>query len=291
MKRNLNLLAILSCMLLFVLLLTACGKTNTNPSASPASGGTPTPIILADSRPQQPHHEAFFEDMVTFLNTVNADTFESGNFKNIIERVKTEGYIIRPYYDGQPSTLYKGDTDAAVVLCPEYENAYFPAEFLYHLIDDNYRYRVEVLYIEEEMIPIAEKWGYIGINRYKRGDTEEEWTKTTTLVFNKQTITFGNVETEVTIVTDREDENSSYASFIWENKYLMRIFGNTIEGGNVYDVINTDILSHLSFEKMPLNPTASTAPAESSAPQPSQSLPDEGNSTEAPISPTQAPAE
>ena len=269
MKRNLNLLAILSCILLSVLLLSACGKTNTNPSASPASGGTPTPIILADSIPQQPHSEASFEDMITFLNTVDVDTFENGNFKDIIERVKTEGYIIRPYYDGQPSTLYETVNGTLVVLCPEYENAYFPAEFLYHLIDDNYRYRVEVLYIEEEMIPIAEKWGYIGINRYKRGDTEEEWTKTTTLVFNKQTITFGNVETEVTIVTDREDENSSYASFIWENKYLMRIFGNTIEGGNVYDVINTDILSHLSFEKMPLN--SSIAPTSSAAPQPSTS--------------------
>ncbi len=269
MKRNLNLLAILSCILLSVLLLSACGKTNTNSSASPASGGTPTPIILADSIPQQPHSEASFEDMITFLNTVDVDTFENGNFKDIIERVKTEGYIIRPYYDGQPSTLYETVNGTLVVLCPEYENAYFPAEFLYHLIDDNYRYRVEVLYIEEEMIPIAEKWGYIGINRYKRGDTEEEWTKTTTLVFNKQTITFGNVETEVTIVTDREDENSSYASFIWENKYLMRIFGNTIEGGNVYDVINTDILSHLSFEKMPLN--SSIAPTSSAAPQPSTS--------------------
>ena len=270
MKRNLNLLAILSCMLLFVLLLTACGKTNTNPSASPASGGTPTPIILADSRPQQPHHEAFFEDMVTFLNTVNADTFESGNFKNIIERVKTEGYIIRPYYDGQPSTLYKGDTDAAVVLCPEYENAYFPPEFLYHLIDDNYRYRVEVLYIEEEMIPIAEKWGYIGINRYKRGDTEEEWTKTTSLVFNKQTIIWDDVETEVTIVTDPEDANSSYASFVWDNKYLMRIVGDTIENSDAYSTINLDILPHLSFEKMPLN--SSTAPASSAAPQSSDNL-------------------
>lgn len=269
MKRNLNLLAILSCILLSVLLLSACGKTNTNSSASPASGGTPTPIILADSIPQQPHSEASFEDMITFLNTVDVDTFENGNFKDIIERVKTEGYIIRPYYDGQPSTLYETVNGTLVVLCPEYESAYFPAEFLYHLIDDNYRYRVEVLYIEEEMIPIAEKWGYIGINRYKRGDTEEEWTKTTTLVFNKQTITFGNVETEVTIVTDREDENSSYASFIWENKYLMRIFGNTIEGGNVYDVINTDILSHLSFEKMPLN--SSIAPTSSAAPQPSTS--------------------
>ena len=267
MKRTL--FATLSCILLSVLLLSACGKTNTNPSASPASGGTPTPIILADSIPQQPHSEASFEDMITFLNTVDVDTFENGNFKDIIERVKTEGYIIRPYYDGQPSTLYETVNGTLVVLCPEYENAYFPAEFLYHLIDDNYRYRVEVLYIEEEMIPIAEKWGYIGINRYKRGDTEEEWTKTTTLVFNKQTITFGNVETEVTIVTDREDENSSYASFIWENKYLMRIFGNTIEGGNVYDVINTDILSHLSFEKMPLN--SSIAPTSSAAPQPSTS--------------------
>ena len=286
-----NLLAILSCILLSVFLLTACEEANTDPSDSPSSAGTPTPIILADGRPQQPHHEAYFEDMVTFLNTVNSDTFESGNFKNIIDRVKAEGYIIRPYYDGQPSTLYETVNGTLVVLCPEYENAYFPPEFLYHLIDDNYRYRVEVLYIEEEMIPIAKKWGYIGINRYKRGDTEEEWTKTTSLVFNKQTITFGDVETEVTIVTDREDENSSYASFVWDNKYLMRIFGNTIEGGNVYDVINTDILPHLSFEKMPLNSSAATAPAESSAPQPSDGLQTPSSTPESTALPTDAPEE
>ena len=276
MKRTL--FATLSCILLSILLLTACGKdtiTEISPSA--------TANHQVSSRSQSPHHETTFEDMAAFLNTVNADTFENGNFKNILERVKAEEYIIRPYYDGQPSTLYKGDTDAAVVLCPEYENAYFPPEFLYHLIDGNYRYRVEILYIEEEMIPIAKKWGYIGINRYKRGDTEEEWTKTTSLVFNKQTITFGNVETEVTIVTDREDENSSYASFIWENKYLMRIFGNTIDEENVYDVINTDILPHLSFEKMPLN--SSTAPASSAAPQSSDNL-QTPSSTTAPESTT-----
>ena len=267
-----NSLAIFSCILLSVFLLTACGETNPNPSELPSSSAEPTPVVQADGIQQQPHSEASFEDMITFLNTVDANTFENGNFKNIIEQVKAEGYIVRPYFDGQPSTLYETVNGTLVVLCPEYENAYFPPEFLYHLIDDNYRYRVEILYIEEEMIPIAEKWGYIGINRYKRGDTEEEWTKTTSLVFNKQMITFGDIETEVTIVTDRQDENSSYASFIWENKYLMRIFGNTIEGGNVYDVINTDILPHLSFQKMPLNSSAATTPADPSTPQPSDSL-------------------
>ena len=266
MKRTL--FATLSCILLSILLLIACGETNTDLSGSPSSADTP--IIQGDSRPQQPHSEASFEDMVTFLNTVNADTFESGNFKDIIERVRTKGYIIRPYFDGQPSTLYETANGTLVVLCPEYENAYFPPEFLYHLIDDNYRYRVEILYIEEEMIPIAKKWRYIGINRYKRGDTEEEWTKTTSLVFNKQTIIWDDVETEVTIVTDPEDANSSYASFVWDNKYLMRIVGDTIENSDAYSTINLDILPHLSFEKMPLN--SSTAPASSAAPQSSDNL-------------------
>ena len=283
-----NLLAALSCILLSVFLLAACDGTNTDPAGS-SSAGTPTPFIQADGRPQQPHHEAYFEDMISFLNTVDADTFENGNFKNIIEQVRANGYIVRPYYDGEPSTLYETVNGTLVVLCPEYENAYFPPEFLYHLIDDNYRYRVEVLYIEEEMIPIAEKWGIIGINRYKRGDTKEEWTKTTSLVFDKQTITLGDVETEVTIVTDQADENSSYASFVWDNKYLMRIVGDTIENPDAYSIINLDLLSHLSFEKMPLN--ASTAPAESSAPQPSENLFEERYGTEAPVSPTQIPTE
>ena len=164
-----------------------------------------------------------------------------------------------------------------------------PPEFLYHLIDDNYRYRIDVWYMDEEFLPIAAKWSHPGIYWYKKGDTEENWTQTTSLTFERQTINFGNVKTEITIVKS-EENNISYASFLWDN-YIIEVRGNTVGNENVYDVINTDILPHLSFQKMPLNPTASTAPAESSTPQPSENLPEEEHSTEAPVSPTQIPAE
>ena len=101
-------------------------------------------------------------------------------------------------------------------------------------------------------------------------------------------LTIDGSERNVTVITYTDGQ--SYGEFVWD-KYLIRVRGDLLTANDSYTNINLDLLPHLSFEKMPLNPTASTASGESSAPQPSQSLPDEGNSTEAPISPTQSPAE
>lgn len=265
MKRTL--FATLSCMLLSIFLLTACGETNTYPSGSPSSADTPTAVIHADGIPQQPHSEASFEDMVTFLNTVNADTFESGNFKDIIERVRTEGYIVQPYFDGEPAVLRNTDDDGDVLLCPRYDNVKFPPEFMYHLIDEEFWYRIEVIYIDEHFVSAAEENGYWGVRAAREATTIENLKEDSTI--SHHTLTIDGTERNVTVTNDTNGQ--SYGDFVWD-KYLIRVRGDLLTASNPHMNINLDILPHLSFEKMPLNPTASTTSGESSAPQPSESL-------------------
>ena len=284
MKRTL--FATLSCILLSILLLTACGETNTDSSDSPSSANTPTAVIHADGIPQQPHSEASFEDMVTFLNTVNADAFENGEFKDIIERVRNEGYLIRPYFDGEPAL--PRENWEQIMLSPVYDYLKNPPCFTYFCSSDEYLYTIDFFYLDEALIPIAKESGFSGIYQVLYGNTQID--PSIAPVHTTCEVPIDGTDTFVTVVTAQTQE-SSYAEFMWDEKYLVKIHGNYIENKNALKVINLDILPHLSFEKMPLNPTASTTPTESSAPQPSESLPDEGNSTGAPILPTQAPGE
>ena len=265
MKRTL--FATLSCMLLSIFLLTACGETNTDSSDSPSSANTPTAVIQADGIPQQPHSEASFEDMVTFLNTVNADAFENGNFKDIIERVKNEGYIVQPYFDGKPAVLRNTDDDGDVLLFPRYNNVKVPPKFMYHLIDEEFSYRVDVMYIDEQFISAAQSNGYLGVCSARDEQTLDEIKGDSTITH--YVLTIDGSERNVTVITYTDGQ--SYGEFVWD-KYLIRVRGDLLTANDSYTNINLDLLPRLSFEKMPLNSSTTTPPIDSATPQPSESL-------------------
>ena len=265
MKRTL--FATLSCILLSILLLTACGETNTDSSDSPSSANTPTAVIQADGIPQQPHSEASFEDMAAFLNTVNADTFENGNFKDIIERVKNEGYIVQPYFDGKPAVLRNTDDDGDVLLFPRYNNVKVPPKFMYHLIDEEFSYRVDVMYIDEQFISAAQSNGYLGVCSARDEQTLDEIKGDSTITH--YVLTIDGSERNVTVITYTDGQ--SYGEFVWD-KYLIRVRGDLLTANDSYTNINLDLLPHLSFEKMPLNSSTTTPPIDSATPQPSESL-------------------
>ncbi len=262
-----NLFATLSCILLSILLLTACGETNTDLSGSPSSADTPTAVIHADGIPQQPHSEASFEDMAAFLNTVNADTFENGNFKDIIERVKNEGYIVQPYFDGKPAVLRNTDDDGDVLLFPRYNNVKVPPKFMYHLIDEEFSYRVDVMYIDEQFISAAQSNGYLGVCSARDEQTLDEIKGDSTITH--YVLTIDGSERNVTVITYTDGQ--SYGEFVWD-KYLIRVRGDLLTANDSYTNINLDLLPHLSFEKMPLNSSTTTPPIDSATPQPSESL-------------------
>ena len=244
-----NSLAIFSCILLSVFLLTACVETNPNPSELPSSSAEPTPIIMADGIPQQPHRELNFESMVTFIQTVNADTFENGNFKDIIEKVRTEGYIIQPYFDNRPAQLRDPYEEGAVLICPAYENVKFPPEFMYHLISNEFWYRIEVIYIEEEFVPAAEANGYLGVRAFRDNKALELFKQKTDIKHEK--VVIGGIEKNITITT--YDDGISHGEFVWDEQYLIRIYGDVVENSSTaHTTINLDILPHLSFQKLPL---------------------------------------
>ena len=262
-----NLFATLSCILLSILLLTACGETNTDLSGSPSSADTPTAVIHADGIPQQPHSEASFEDMAAFLNTVNADTFENGNFKDIIERVKNEGYIVQPYFDGKPAVLRNTDDDGDVLLFPRYNNVKVPPKFMYHLIDEEFSYRVDVMYIDEQFISAAQSNGYLGVCSARDEQTLDEIKGDSTITH--YVLTIDGSERNVTVITYTDGQ--SYGEFVWD-KYLIRVRGDLLTANDSYTNINLDLLPHLSFEKMPLNSSTTTPPIDSATPQPDDNL-------------------
>ncbi len=257
-----NILSLLSYLLLSLFLLTACGKdtiTEISPSA--------TANHQVSSRSQSPHHETTFEDMAAFLNTVNADTFENGNFKDIIERVKNEGYIVQPYFDGKPAVLRNTDDDGDVLLFPRYNNVKVPPKFMYHLIDEEISYRVDVMYIDEQFISAAQSNGYLGVCSARDEQTLDEIKGDSTITH--YVLTIDGSERNVTVITYTDGQ--SYGEFVWD-KYLIRVRGDLLTANDSYTNINLDLLPHLSFEKMPLNSSTTTPPIDSATPQPSESL-------------------
>ena len=205
--------------------------------------------------------------MAAFLNTVNADTFENGNFKDIIERVKNEGYIVQPYFDGKPAVLRNTDDDGDVLLFPRYNNVKVPPKFMYHLIDEEISYRVDVMYIDEQFISAAQSNGYLGVCSARDEQTLDEIKGDSTITH--YVLTIDGSERNVTVITYTDGQ--SYGEFVWD-KYLIRVRGDLLTANDSYTNINLDLLPHLSFEKMPLNSSTTTPPIDSATPQPSESL-------------------
>ena len=229
--------------LIYSLLFVACGN--------PTENAQPTATVYQQSSdiPQQPHHEASFEEMTAFLNTVNADTFENGNFKDIIERIRTEGYIIQPYFDGEPAVLRKTDDDGDVLLHPRYNNVKVPPKFMYHLIDNEFWYRIEIMYIDEEFVSAAKENGYWGVYADRDATTIDKIKDDAAI--SHHTLTIDGAERNVTVTKNANGQ--SYGEFVWD-KYLIRVRGDLLTVHNPHMNINLDILPHLSFEKLPLNP-------------------------------------
>lgn len=236
MSKRISLIWMILC-----LLFTACN--------SPAgSAPTPTPQIDCGGfpPPQQPHSETTFEDMVTLLNTVNANVFESGNFKEIIDRTRADGYILRPYFDNRPAAL-QADKNGDVSICPRYDGGRIPPGFMYHLREGKQSYQIEITYIEEEFISAAEENGFAGFYAARNPETASKNSSPR----SHYTVMIGDTEKNITVTASTN--GFSYGEFVWE-KYLIRVSGNLFTTGQPDATINTDLFSHLSFRKMRLNP-------------------------------------
>lgn len=237
MKKNVWRLTAIALLLTF--LLSACEE-------SPAASPTPQIGCGGFPPPQQPYGVATFEDMVAFLNTVNANVFEAGNFKEIIDRTRADGYILRPYFDNKPASLNNTGENRNVLLCPRYDNGKIPPGFMYHLREGKQKYRIEITYIEEEFVYAAEENGFAGFYAARNPQATSK-----TLSLPHTTVTIGGIEKNVTITNG--SGNSPYGEFVWD-KYLIRISGDLFTTGRPDAALNTDLFSHISFRKIRLNP-------------------------------------
>ena len=227
----------------------ACGNAPENPAVA-----TTTPII--HNMPVQPHGEKTYEEMISFINTVDENTFQDGQFKSAIDRVREENYIIRPLYDGNAATFADREPNFPLYIEPYYKHADYPPQFMYHFEDDGYKYRINVIYIDEAYIDDADDYGFSGYYHFLNGGTKAEWKKTKAYkTLSHKKIHIDGKKCNVTLQTLSEDK-STQAFFVW-GKYLIKVVGDHIENERAYDVCNTDILTHLSFEKVPLKQRSS----------------------------------
>lgn len=228
-------------------MLSGCNNIQNNLNSYQEPTNTPggvTPVV-------QPHGEKTYEEMISFINTVDENTFEEGQFKSIIDRVREENYIIRPLYDGEPATFANRDNNDDFFLEPYYVHADYPPQFMYHFEDDGYKYRINIIYIDEAYIDVADADGYLGYKYYRDGDTSGNWRNTEDYdKISHKTVHIDGKDRNVTFETWTELETTE-AFFVWD-KYLIKIVGDHIENEHIYDVCNIDILPHLSFEKVPL---------------------------------------
>ena len=242
---------IYSIILIVVLCLLSFVGCNENVKTDVEVANTPTGISGEAPR-QQPHDEVSFEDMINFINTVDEETYQDGDFNSIIDRVREEGYIIRPYFDGEPSTLADRGSSGAVYIEPYYVKPNVPPQFMYHFDDDGYKYRINVMYIDEAYIDASDADGYAGYRKYRDGDTTGQWK--TTEEYNNITHQIINIDGEDRNVTFETwpDNDITNAFFVWD-KYLIKVAGDVyVEGGNAYGTCNVNLLTRLSFEKIPL---------------------------------------
>ena len=229
--------------------LSGCNNIQNNPNTYEEPTSTPSgvaPVV-------QPHGEKTYEEMIAFINTVDENTFKDGQFKSIIDRVREENYIIRPLYDGKPATLADRGNNGNLYIEPYYSYSNYPPQFMYHFEDGGYKYRINIIYIDEAYIDAADVDGYTGYKHYRDGDTSGQWK--TTEEYNKithKTIKIDGKDRNVTFYTTNKLYDLTNAYFVWD-KYLIKVAGDVfVEEVDVYAVCNTDILPHLSFEKVPL---------------------------------------
>lgn len=231
-------------LLVVFLLLTFLFSACTEGFAAP----TPTPQIGCGGfpPPQQPYHETSFEDMTALLNTVNANIFESGNFKEIIDRTRADGYILRPYFDNKPAALQKQNELGSVLLCPRYDGGKIPPGFMYHLQEGEQKYTLDITYIEEEFISAAEENGSAG---FYAARNQKQMLKDSP-DRRHTTVTIGGTEKNVTVTSNGA---YPYGEFVWD-KYLIRVSGPLFTAGQPNAELNTELFSRISFRKIRLEP-------------------------------------
>lgn len=227
-----KILAVFFLVIVLLSVFSGCKKNIERPEITTGCGGEPTPIYGEDN----------YEDMIYTINTVDADTFEKGMYKSLIECVRKDNYIIRPLYDGAPLLLRERDGGDRIYMEPYIRE--IPHRFMYLLDHDGVMYRFLIFYIDENYLDKADKYGYQGYEHFLNGGNYWEWITKDHKDQEYRKINFAGKKRNVTFIND--DEVMSY--FVWE-KYLIRV-DCTLDNGGIDHCV--EFIKHLSFEKVKL---------------------------------------
>ncbi len=164
-------------LLLVAVLILSCGcQGNANTLSEPTCTiAQATNGVEEEGTPQQPHNESSFLDMITFVNTVDENVFENGAFKNVVEMIKEDGYILQPYYDNEAANIALRNERQSLCLAPSYNGVSEELFAWYRSTVEGreYHFYVGVYYLKSEYLDEYAEHGSGGAY-YAQGDAYEE---------------------------------------------------------------------------------------------------------------------
>lgn len=240
---------------IIIVFCTGCSKKNTNIAMQ-------TPMITPKVEVQTNtatsggnedwRYETTIESMTNFINTVNAETYCGGSFKDVILRIRQDGYIIVPTFDGEISAVLTDAEIGRVVLSQsEPQNGTLPPYFVIHFSDNGFRYRADIYLIKENEASDFAENGFNAINgNYITEAQEYQETQYITETF----VSSQGQEMQIRSFSHPlKNADYSAAEVVLEEKFYIRIVGDYSQKSNVYDAINKELLSHIGFTKVYLN--------------------------------------
>lgn len=214
-------LAVLLVLISVISLFSGCG--NEKP--------TNTPTICPQFIP--PHSENTAEELISFINTVDENTFENGAFKDIISRVRTKGYILYPCLDGSPIILSLTGEFPPVSLSPNQVSSSSPAGISYYFIENQCKYLIGVLYADESHLQAVDTNAYTSFYH-----ADEKF---------QQKLYIDGAERNVSFFVT----SGTSAHFVLDD-LLITVNSNILFEDSDPFPCDADFLSRLSFKKIPL---------------------------------------
>lgn len=266
MKRQFFYICIL--MVLSIILCVGCYNGDTNIPQC-----TETPIVTATISPDtiineeqgdeeqineeqpevRPHSESSYENMIAFLNNVDENTFGEGRFKNVIDMIRDDGYILQPYFNGTPATIAVRNEEQTLHLAPAYNGLSEELFAWYRNTVDGkeYYFYVGVNYIEEQYLDEYEAHGSGGAY-YAKGDDYEEKVNSAIFKSARDYVKMQTCGEERNIILIKENTGGYNAAEFRYDDFGIYVRFYVADEGILIDEAR-EILNKLSFEKVYLN--------------------------------------
>ena len=182
--------------------------------------------------------------------TKTAEVYEKGYYQSMIEAVKRNGFLLKPYYKGKLIELYDNRPDIKYKFVLEYEWGNEGAGYVFGApVDGDFSGLITVYYLNEADAEDAKENPYRYLFGKKFERTLENVLKGG---WQKKNIVIGGQETTAYLrpFGANSTDDREWMVFVYEEKFLVKIIFNAYKNEDKFGSL--DFVKDLTFEMIPL---------------------------------------